>query len=387
MRRSASASLALAVSLALAAPAALAQLAISSNDGKVTLVNGAAAMPERVVPDTIAILDLGAGGKVVAEIEVPGSFMGPPSNVAISPDGKVALVTSAYKISPANPKTWVPDNRLSVIDLTASPPRVVSTIECGAAPSGVSFNKAGTLALVANRSDGTVSLLKVTGSYVTRIGTVTIGAATSGPSHVAFTPDGRTALVTKDGSENAVSVLAIDGESVTYNKRDLFPGVRPYGLVIAPDGRSAVVAMVGRGTGDNDVIASIDLTGKWPRVAEHLTVGQTPEAISMSADGKWVAVSVINGSNKTTDFPWYSAKGKAVLVRVDGTKLTRVSEAPVGAWVQGAGFSVDGRKLYVQNILENRLQVLDIDANGQMRDGGSVPLKASPVGMRVHGAP
>ena len=76
-----------------------------------------------------------------------------------------------------------------------------------------------------------------------------------------------------------------------------------------------------------------------------------------------------------------------MLVRVDGTKLTRVSEAPVGAWVQGSGFSGDGRKLFVQNILENRLQVLDIDANGQMRDAGSIPLKSSPVGMRVLGAP
>lgn len=386
MRRSLSVKLALAVSLACAAPAAFAQIAISSNDGKVTLVNGVAAMPAAVVPDTIAILDLGAGGKMVAEIEVPGSFMGPPSNVAISPDGKVALVTSAYKINPADPKGWVPDNRLSVIDLAASPPKVVSTIECGAAPSGVSFNKAGTLALVANRSDGTVSVLKVSGSYVTRIGTVQVGPATSGPSHVAFTPDGKMALVTRDG-DSAVSVLTVNGDEVKYEKRDLFPGIRPYGLVITPDGKTAVVGLVGRGTGDNDAIASIDLTGKWPRVAEHLTVGQTPEAVSMSADGKWVAVSVINGSNKVKDWPWYSANGKAVLVRVDGTKLTKVSEAPVGAWVQGSGFSGDGKKLYVQNILENRLQVLDIDANGQMKDGGSIPLKASPVGIRVHGAP
>ena len=386
MRRSLSAKLALAVSVACAVPLAHAQLAISSNDGKVTLVNGVATMPAAIKPDTIAILDLAGGGRVVSEIEVPGSFMGPPSNVAISPDGKVALVTSAYKISPTDPKTWVPDNRLNVIDLAASPPKVVSTIECGAAPSGVSFNKAGTLALVANRSDGTVSVLKANGTYVTRIATVPVGPASSGPSHVAFTPDGKMALVTRDG-DSVVSVLTVNGDEVKYEKRDLYPGIRPYGLVITPDGKTAVVGLVGRGTGDNDAIASIDLTGKWPRVAEHLTVGATPEAVSMSADGKWVAVSLINGSNKAKDWPWYSPNGKAVLVRVDGTKLTKVSEAPIGAWVQGSGFSGDGKKLFVQNILENRLQVLDIDANGQMRDSGSIPLKASPVGMRVLGAP
>ncbi|APV50903.1 hypothetical protein BWI17_15125 [Betaproteobacteria bacterium GR16-43] len=387
MRRSVFAKPLVLALLAAFATSASAQLAISSNDGKVTLVNGVASMPAKVVPDTIAILELSGTPRVIAEIEVPGSFMGPPSNVAISPDGRMALIASAYKINPADPKGWIPDNKVAVVDLKSSPPKVIATVECGAAPSGLSFNKEGSLALVANRSDGTVTVLKIAGTSVTRIDSLQLGPATSGPSHVAFTPDGKMALVTRDG-DSAVSVLSVNGDKVEYNKRDLFPGIRPYGLVIAPDGKSAVVALVGRGTGDADAIASIDLTGKWPRVAEHLTIGQTPEAISMSADGKMVAVSVINGSNKAKDFPWYSGNGKVVLVRVDGTKLTRLSEAPVGAWVQGNGFSGDGRKLFAQNILENQLQVLDIDANGQLKDSGQrIPLKASPVGMRVLGAP
>src|SRR5258705_11727997 len=101
--------------------------------------------------------------------------------------------------------------------------------------------------------------------------------------------------------------------------------------------------MVGRGVRDSDSIASIDLPGKWPRVVEHLTVGQQPEGLSMSADGKWVAATVINSSNKAKDFPWYSPTGQGVLVRVDGTKLTKTSEAPVGACGQGSAFSNDAK--------------------------------------------
>jgi DNA-binding beta-propeller fold protein YncE len=371
---------------AFAIQCAHAQMAVSSNDGKVTLVNGVTTAVDNPRPDTVALIDMSAPiPRVIAEIEAPGSVMGPPVNVAITPDGRMALVSSSFKIDAA--KAHVPDNRISVIDLKSSPPRVVATVEGGASPSGISIDKEGKLALVANRSDGTVSVFRIEGMALRKLDTVTVGNATSGPSQVAITPDGKMALVTKDG-DSGVAVLAIDGDKVTYTKRDFFPGIRPYGIVMSPGGKTAVVAMVGRGAGDADLIASVDLTGKWPRVVEHLSVGLTPEGISMSADGTMVAVTVVNGSNKAKDFPWYSDKGKVVLVRVDGTRLTKLSEAPVGPWCQGSGFSADGRTLVVQNILSNELQVLRIGPGGELQDKGErVALKAGPVGFRVLGAP
>ena len=63
----------------------------------------------------------------------------------------------------------------------------------------MSINRAGTLALVANRSEGTVSVFSIAGNMLTRSARSTLGNEKSGPSHVAFTPDGKTALVTRDG--------------------------------------------------------------------------------------------------------------------------------------------------------------------------------------------
>jgi DNA-binding beta-propeller fold protein YncE len=80
--------------------------------------------------------------------------VGPPSSVAIAPDESLAVVTAATTVDPADPKKTVPDNKVSVIDLKASPPAVVATVEAGAGAAGVAINGAGNLALVANRSDG-----------------------------------------------------------------------------------------------------------------------------------------------------------------------------------------------------------------------------------------
>ena len=76
----------------------------------------------------------------------------------LTPDAKLALV--------ANSLDWVkdgdswkgqPDNKLFVIDLSASPPAQIAAIEVGRQPSGIAINRAGNMALVANRADDTVS--------------------------------------------------------------------------------------------------------------------------------------------------------------------------------------------------------------------------------------
>ena len=85
------------------ATAAEAQIAISVNDNKVVLANGAVQVVQNPAPDTMTVIDLkGAAPKVVAEIPVPASVVGPPLSVAITPDEGLALVTSAMKVDPAD---------------------------------------------------------------------------------------------------------------------------------------------------------------------------------------------------------------------------------------------------------------------------------------------
>ena len=360
-----------------------AQLAVSSNDNKVTLDNGVVKVVPNPAPDTATIIDLGATPpRVVAEISVPGSVVGPPLSVAIAPDQGLALITSSMKIDPADRTKQVPDNRLSVVDLRASPPAVIATLEAGKGAAGVSINRQGTLALVANRAEGTVSVFTIQGKSVAPAGIVRIADDKSGPSHVAFTPDGKTALLTRDG-DSMISILAVDGTKVEYTKRDLSAGLRPYGMDISADGSVAVVANIGRGGGDNDTVSVIDLRASPIRVVETVTVGQTPEGIILSPDGKLCAVQVMNGSNKPRESPFHATNGKLLLYRVEGTRLVPLAAAWVGRWSQGIAFSADSRTILVQNMVEKEIQIFRWDGSALQDTGQRIKTNGGPAAIRT----
>src|SRR3989442_5557287 len=99
-------------------PVAQGQLLLSTNDNKVTLVNGTATVVKSPPPDTLTVIDLKAWPpKVLAELEVPGSVVGPPFSVAVSPDESLALVTANEKLDPGDPTNRIPNNTMSVVDL------------------------------------------------------------------------------------------------------------------------------------------------------------------------------------------------------------------------------------------------------------------------------
>jgi DNA-binding beta-propeller fold protein YncE len=271
--------------------------------------------------------------------------------------------------------------RLSVIDLKASPPKISGQLQAGKGAAGVSINRAGTLALVANRSEGTVSVFSIGGNTLTPVGKINLGDDKSGPSHVAITPDGKTALVTRDG-DNKISVLSIDGTKVEYTKRDMSAGLRPYGLGIHPNGKVAVVANIGPGSGDADTISLIDLEAKPARVVHTVTVGQTPEGITLSPDGAFAAVSVMNGSNKPKNNPFFNDYGLVKVLSVKGNELVPLTEAKVGHWCQGLAWSKDNRRLLVQCMVEREIMVFDFDGKA-LKPAGSIKLSAGPAAIRT----
>src|SRR6187402_3058108 len=344
--RSSKAALALiTTSLVALAGSAHAELAVSANDGKMVLEDGVAKVRAQPLPDSVAIIELSGGEpRLIAELPAPASVVGPPSSVAVASDESYALVTGAMKIDPADPTKAIPDDKLTVIDLKSSPPKVLATLQSGAGAAGVSINRAGTLALVANRSEGTVSVFTISGNTLTAAGKIALGDAKSGPSHPMFSRDGTAALVTRDG-DSKIAVLTVDGNKVEYTKRDLSAGLRPYQIDSTGNGDVAVVANIGTGSGDNDSISLIDMRAKPVRVVTTVSVGQTPEGLKISPDGVHVAVTAMNGSNKPKASPFYSDYGLLQIFRINGTQLTPVTEAKIGHWCQGIAWSKDSKTL------------------------------------------
>jgi DNA-binding beta-propeller fold protein YncE len=371
--------------VAIVAPVADAQIAVSANDNKVVLVNGVVTVVGSAPPDTVSIIDLKASPpRVIGEVPAPVSVAGPPLSVAVTPDESLALVTASNKVDPTDATKQAPNNRVSVIDLKANPPKVLATLQAGQGAAGVSINRQGTLALVSNLVDGTVSVFTIQGKTVTPAGTVEVGGAKAGGGMVAITPDGKTALVSRN-TDNKVSVLSIEGTRVEYTKRDMTPGLRPIVMDVAATGAFAVVGhLAGGPTGDSDAVTLMDLTAKPPRVVDTVGVlGSTAEGLKISPDATVVAVVVHNGSNRPKESPFFNDAGKLVIVRVTGKTLARVAEAPIGHWSQGVAWSPDGKTLLVGNMVEKDYWVFSWDGSTLKDTGHRVKVNGGPAGIRT----
>ena len=335
--------------------------------------------------DAVTIVDIGtdpANPKIVVNLPLMNSIFGPPTNLAITPNGQLALVANSMDWQ-ADGAGWkaVPDTKLYVIDLTTSPPRLIDTVAVGKQPSGMSINRAGNLALIANRTDNSISVLSIEGKQVKLVDTVVIGEQVA---HVAFTPDGKRALAAKFPGHK-VALLEVAGQKVTYTKRDLAVGLWPYNLDITPDGKLGLTADNGNAGGSDgnvDTVSVIDLEATPVRVIDKVVVGDAPEGFAISPTGKLAVALLLRGSNNgKTDF-FYNRNGSVVVLKIDGKKVTKIGEVEVRGLPEGAVFSPDGRWLYVGNFMDSDVSVLRVDGDKVTNTGKLISLPGKPASMR-----
>lgn len=335
--------------------------------------------------DSVTIVDIGtdpAKPKIVTSLPLMNSIFGPPTNLAITPNGQLALV--------ANSVDWVadgagwksaPDTKLYVIDLTTSPPALIDTVTVGKQPSGMSINRAGNLALIANRADNSISVLSIAGKQVKLVDTVVIGEHVA---HVVFTPDGKRAIAGKFPGHK-VALLEVDGQKVTYPKRDLAVGLWPYNLDVTPDGKLALTADNGNNGGSDgnvDTVSVIDLEAKPERVIDKVVVGDAPEGFAISPTGRLAVAVLLRGSNNAKTEFFYNRNGSVVVLKIDGKQVTRVGEVEVRGLPEGAVFSPDGRWIYVGNFIDEDISVLRVDGDTVSNTGTLIKLPGKPASMR-----
>jgi len=373
--------------LLMSAGAARAQMLISGNDEKVWFDETGKTVNQPPGKDTVSIIDIHDPTKprILANLPLMNTIIGPPVNLAITPDQHLALVANSLDwVKDGEGWKGVPDNKIYVIDLTTSPPARIATVEAGKQPSGMAISPKGDLALVANRADGTISVLSIRGKDVLALDTVPVGAATDSVSAVAITPDGKHALSAK-AAANKVALLTIDGQKVSYDKRDLPTGVFPYNVAVTPDGKIALTVDNGAGGGSDGnakMVSVIDLEADPPRVIDHVTVGDSPEGLAISPKGD-IAVSVeARGSNMPKTAFFYHPGGAVTALKIDGKRVTNVGSIDVGALPEAVAFSPDGQYVYVGNFIDQNLWILRVDGSMLTDMTQRLKLPGQPASMR-----
>jgi DNA-binding beta-propeller fold protein YncE len=176
-----------------------------------------------------SILDIGADGKVsYGKLDLPTGQW--PYNVAVSPDGKIALTADNGSMGSSDGSV----DTVSVIDLEANPPRIVDRVVVGDGPEGIAISPKGDVAVAAilrgsNASkkayfynkNGSIDVLKIEGKKVTKVKEIEVGGL---PEAVVFTPDGRYLLVGNYNDQD-FSILRVNGAEITdTGKRFKVPG-------------------------------------------------------------------------------------------------------------------------------------------------------------------
>lgn len=335
--------------------------------------------------DQLLILDIDGdplAPRTVGCVPLPNSVFGPPTNLAVTPDQRTALVADSMAWL-ADGAGWqpAPGSDLYVIDLPSGHVRQRLTV--GLQPSGLAINRAGTLALVANRAGRSVSVLDLRGDTVRHAGDVALGTPAAA---VAFSADGQRAYVAKMDTHR-LGVLHIDGTQVRHDAgEDIVTGLVPFNVCVSPNGHWGLTVDMGHpnaSDGHTDTVSVVDLRCEPPRAVARLTVGDGPEGLAISPDGRHAAVAIVQGCNVPADSWFHHPRGAVVLLAIDTTGVRVADRIEVGVLPEGLAFSPDGTALYVGNYLDKTLQILQVQDGRLHPTHHAIALGGHPASLRA----
>jgi len=177
----------------------------------------------------VAMLEIARQKVTYTKSDMPVGLW-PYNNIGVTPNGKLALTADNGNGGRSDGHV----DTVSVIDLEATPPRVIDRVVVGDAPEGFVISPTGEMAvaILLNGNDGPknawfyhrngrVAVLKIDGKKVTKVGEVEVRGL---PEGAVFSPDGKY-LYVGNFLDQDISILKVDGTTVTdTGKRLALPG-------------------------------------------------------------------------------------------------------------------------------------------------------------------
>ena len=296
-----------------------------------------------------------------------------PSGVAISPDGKLGLVTHWY------------GSDVAILDLADDRLIVDARVEVGPEPRGVVFSGDGTTGYVALGASNEVVRVDLVSRQVT--GRLAAGRE---PRGLVLTPDGAKLIVGNARSESLsiVNLVRFTVEATLPIHEDNLRQV-----AVSPDGKYAyAAAMLNRGLAttlnnidlgwvlgerivrvrldgsDDSEGLSLDPLGDAAGDAYGMAVGRGGTLLAVACGGTH-EVMLFDQSEKK--LPWKGGVGRDVMATDLVKDQNRFRRVKLGGRPTELAFAPDGTTLYVANYLSNAVEVIDTD---QAKRVGSIDL-------------
>jgi YVTN family beta-propeller protein len=194
-------------------------------------------------------------------------------------------VTHMLVLHPKRPVIYTANmlsNTASVIELDQpqqpGPPPRITHIPVGPMPEGLDVSPDGRELWVGHNQDGGVSIIDTETNKVKE--TIKVGGM---PIRIKFTPDGKHALVSSPQTGELTIFDAATRKEVKRLMVGTAPqgqpptGAAPIGIIVAPDGRRAYVAVTTVGKPDPGKVVRIDLEKM--EIAGSVETGQAPDGL------------------------------------------------------------------------------------------------------------
>ncbi|MEO0521547.1 MAG: hypothetical protein AAF088_01350 [Pseudomonadota bacterium] len=326
-------------------------------------------------PDALTVLSL--ADMSVAQIEVSNSVAGAPTAVAVTPDGRFAVVSESFGPRAEGGTSFgdlTAGGSLTLIDISdLAAPTVAGEVEVGSRPDGLSISADGTMVAVAlHQSDGR-------GIALVPLNDGTLGEV-SHASPPAMDPSQRVSHVEWHPTEDIMAIHMVDQAVIHFASVVRDGGsvtLEPYGNTVltskypfmgrfSPDGTLYLTSNLYWGPdiggiwteapeGDVTTIRLGQASGdNTPRhvIVDRAMTARSPEGIAISPDGEWAVTTNLEVSYAPADDPRHTLYSSLTLIDLDpatGMMETVGTYAYDGILPEAAAFDASGDYVMVVN--------------------------------------
>ncbi len=131
------------------------------------------------------------------------------------------------------------------------------------------------------------------------------------------------------------------------------------------------------------MVTVIAAGGPHPHVVQTVDVGDGPEGFALSPDGTSAVAALLHGSFTAHDHWAHHRTGGVVMLKIEKGRVRLLpGEVPVGEVPEGIAYSRDGKYVYVGDFNGKLLRVLRVGDHGLSDTGTRLALPGHPASIR-----